>query len=96
VVNVSEIVLSETQIIPVKPRNGLIAFVSFVMNGSFYCSDIALYSRLDGSGYRIVYPDKVLANNTRLQVFHPISKEAAEAVEKPIFQAYEKLMNINQ
>lgn len=87
-----EISVSEIQIIPVKPNNGLQAFVSFVLNNSFYCADIALHGRSDGSGYRLVYPDRVLRNGCRVQILHPISRLAAIAIETPVFEAYEKLI----
>ena len=38
-----EITLSEIEIIPVKPHNGLIAFSSFVLNKSFYIGDVAIF-----------------------------------------------------
>lgn len=52
----NEIVISEIQIIPVKPKNGLIGFASCVVNNQLYLGSIAIYTRPDGSGYRLVYP----------------------------------------
>lgn len=86
-----EINLSEIQIIPVKPRSGLLAFVSFVLNNSFYVGDIAIYSRLDG-GYRLVFPLRILKNGAKVQCFHPISKEVAQAIEEPVVKEFENLM----
>ena len=84
--------IAEIEIIPVKPHNGLLAFCSFVLNNQFYIGDIAIYSRLNQEGYRLVYPMKVLVNGAKVNCFHPISKEAGEAIEKTIIGVYEKLM----
>ena len=54
--------LTEIQIVPVKPKDGLIAFVSFVINDSFFVGDVAIYSRLNQESYRLVYPIKTLFN----------------------------------
>ena len=59
---VMTIKLTEIQIVPVKPNNGLVAFVSFVLDDSFFVGDVAIYSRIDQQGYRLVYPAKTLFN----------------------------------
>ena len=83
-----EITLSEIQIIPVRPRDGLLAFCTFVVNNSFYCADIAIHSRLDGEGYRLSYPSKTLINKTRIQIFNPINKQVAQAIEEQVVKKY--------
>ena len=83
--------LSEIQIIPCKPRNGLLAFVTFILNKAFYVGDIALYSRLNQEGYRLVYPIKVLANGAKVNCFHPITKEISKAIEKTVIEKFEEL-----
>ena len=86
-----EINLSEIQIIPIKPRNGLLAFVSFVLNNSFYIGDVAIYSRLNQEGYRLVYPIKVLPNGVKINCFHPINRQAAQAIEEQVIKAFLEL-----
>lgn len=44
--------ISEVNIVPVKPNNGLVAFASVVLDESLYLGSIGVHSRLDGS-YRI-------------------------------------------
>jgi len=87
-----EIILSEIQIIPIKPRNGLLAFVSFVINNSFFVGDIALYSLLNKEGYRLSYPIKVLKNGLKVNCFHPINNQVAETIETQVVDAYLKLI----
>lgn len=87
-----EIHLSEIDVIPIKPRNGLAAFCSFVINNSFFIGDVAIYSRLDGNGYRLVYPIKVLSNGVKINCFYPINQKSAQAIEEQVFRAFLNLI----
>ncbi len=87
-----EIKLSEIQIIPVKPHNGLVGFCSFVLSESFYISDVAIYSRLNQEGYRLVYPIKVLSNGLKINCFYPINKQIGRLIEEEVIKAYLKLI----
>jgi len=87
-----EILVSEIQIIPIKPRNGLLAFCSFVLNHNFYAGNIAIYSRLNGNGYRLVYPTKVLPNGAKVSCFCPINRESAQAIEERIIEVFINLV----
>jgi len=85
--------LSEIQIVPIKPNKGLVAFVSFVVNDSFFVGDVALYtSPSTEDGFRLVYPDKVLPSGKRIQCVHPITKRAGEAVHSAVINKYQELM----
>lgn len=88
----NEIVVSEIQIIPVKPRDGLVAFCSFVICNSFFIGDVAIYSRLDGSGYRLVYPIKVLPNGLKISCFYPINHKSAQIIEEQVFRVFSNLI----
>jgi stage V sporulation protein G len=87
-----QIILSEIQIIPIKPHNGLLAFVSFVINNSFFVGDIALYSLLNREGFRLSYPIKVLKNGLKVNCFHPINNQVAESIEGQVMTAYLELI----
>lgn len=87
----NEIVISEIQITPIKPRNGLLAFCSFVINNCFYVGDVAIYSRLDG-GYRLVYPAKVLISGIKVNCFHPLNSEVSSVIEKQVTEAFLELI----
>lgn len=86
-----EIVVSEVQIIPVKPKGGLVAFASCVIDSQFYVGDIAIYTRPNGEDYRLVYPCKVLPNGKRINCFHPINREAADKVTQAIIAVFRDL-----
>lgn len=83
--------LSEIQIIPIKPKNGLVAFASFVLGGSLYLGSIGIVTRPQG-GYRLTYPTKKVGNRN-INIFHPINKKFAEAIEKAVIKKFEDVMN---
>jgi len=84
--------ISEVDIIPVKPRNGLIAFASCVVNDQLYLGNIAIHTRLDGSGYRLVFPVKVLPNGKEIQCVHPVTRPAGELLLQAIVEKLEALI----
>ncbi|MBU1008101.1 SpoVG family protein [Candidatus Dependentiae bacterium] len=84
--------VTEIQITPVKPREGLVGFASFIFDDAFYCSSIGIYTRPQG-GYRLTYPiRKPSANN--LHIFHPINKEVAQMIEEAVISKYEEVAAI--
>jgi len=90
----SEIVVSEIQIIPIKPKDGLVAFSSCVINNQFYLGNIAIYTSPTLSGsFRLVFPSKTLPTGKQIQSVYPINRETYEAVKKAIIQKFEELMS---
>ncbi len=85
--------ISEIQIVPIKPSNGLIGFTSFVLNDSLYLGSIGIFTRPEG-GYRLTYPTKKVGNRD-INLFHPINKEFAKAIEKAVIKKFEDVMNQN-
>ncbi len=89
----SEIIISEIQIIPIKPKDGLVAFASCVINNQFYLGNIAIYSSLFTSGgFRLVYPTKILHNGTSLSIVYPINKETGVIIQRRLVEEYLKLV----
>ena len=86
------IIISEIEIIPIKPHNGLLAFSSFILNHAFYIGDVAIYSRISKPGYRLVYPVKVLVNGARVNCFHPINKDIGQVIEDAVAKKYSELI----
>ena len=79
--------ISEIQVTPVKANEGLVGFASFVYNDSFYMGSIGIYTRPKG-GYRLTYPTRK-GSNGNFNIFHPISREVAEEIEKVIISKFE-------
>jgi len=74
--------ISEIQFYPVKPQDGLLGFVSFVLDGKFWMGSVAVFSRKDG-GYRLVYPTRKVAGQN-INVFHPINPGVGLQVEQAV------------
>lgn len=83
--------VSEIQIIPIKPNNGLMAFASVVIDDNLYLGSIGIHSRIDGSGYRLTYPTKPVGGRD-LNIYHPINKNTSEALERAIVNKYKEVM----
>lgn len=79
--------ISEIQIFPVKPKDGLIAFASCVLDERYFVGSIGVFTKLSG-GYRLVYPTKQVGER-QMHLHHPITREASHAVEEAIFRKVE-------
>jgi stage V sporulation protein G len=75
--------ITEINIIPIKPDNGLIGFASLVLDCGLYLGSIGVYSRLDGTGYRITYPTKKVGGKD-LNIYHPINRVLGQEIEEVI------------
>lgn len=86
-----EVVITEVNIYPIRPKDGLVAFASCLFDSKLSLNSIAVYTRPDGSGYRLVYPAKILPNGKQVNLFYPVSKEIAQIIDKAIIEKYEEL-----
>lgn len=84
--------ISEIQIIPIKPKNGLVAFASFVIDDNFYIGSVAIFTRPNGAGFRLVYPTKSVGV-INSPIFHPINVEAGLAIEQAVIGKFNELFN---
>lgn len=92
--NLQDLKISEIQVIPVKPNNGLIGFASFVLDEKYYVGSVAIYTRLDNFGYRLVYPTKKVGDKN-MNVFHPINPEIGEVIEKNVTKKVDEIYGKN-
>jgi len=76
--------VSEVNITPVKPNNGLVGIASVVVDSNLYLNSIAVFTKLDGS-YRLLYPTKIIGNKS-LGLFYPINRKASKAIEDAVFK----------
>ena len=83
--------LSEIQITPIKPMNGLVGFASVVFDNSFYLGNIGVYTRPSG-GYRLTYPTRKSPSGD-LNIFHPINKSTAQHIEEAIIAKFEEVIS---
>lgn len=83
--------ITEVQILPIKPKNGLLAFGSCVLDNNLYLGSIGIHKKLDGTGYRLTYPTKKVGDKN-INIYHPINKETSRAIEKAIISKAEKIL----
>jgi stage V sporulation protein G len=82
--------ISEVQIIPIKPKDGLVAFASFVIDDSVYCGSVAIMTRPNGD-YRLLYPTKKISGRD-ISLYYPISKDVGVAIQEAVITKYEDVM----
>lgn len=77
-------IVSEINLVPIKPRYGHIAFASFILFDALYISSVAIYTRPHG-GIRLVYPRK-----RNLDVCHPIKHELGQIIEEAVMDEMQR------
>jgi len=84
--------ISEIQIIPVKPREGLVAFASCIINDFLYVGSVGIYTSPSKPGsFRLVYPSKTLPNGKEVSCVHPITREVGELISKAIIRRFREI-----
>ncbi|MFH1542721.1 MAG: hypothetical protein ABIE84_06510 [bacterium] len=79
--------IDEIDILPLAPKKGRIASVSFVLNSMFKITNVSIYTRPNGD-FRLVYPTKMLPNGQEEACFKPITREAAAALNEALIGAF--------
>ncbi len=82
--------ITEIQIIPIKPKDGLVGFASVVLENSLYLGSIGVYTLLNGTGYRITYPTKKIGYKD-INIYHPINRETSKVIEEAIIKKMKKI-----
>lgn len=94
----NKLMITEVQIIPVKPRDGLIGFASLVMNNQIYIGSLGIHtSPSSQDGFRLVYPQKILSTGKQINCVHPINREAGDVIKRAVISKYMQIIsNIDQ
>jgi DNA-binding cell septation regulator SpoVG len=71
------------------PKEGLVGFASLVIDDSLYLGNIAIFSRLNQSTYRLVFPEKKVKDKV-ISLFHPVNSEFYFKLEKIINDEFNK------
>lgn len=88
----AEVKVSDVQLIPVKPKEGLTFFASCILDDKYYLGNLAVFSLRDGSGFRVVFPTKTLKNGQQIPIFYPVKKELADEIQRAISRCAEEFM----
>jgi stage V sporulation protein G len=84
--------VTEVQIAFVKPKDGLIAFASVVVDDQLYLGGIAIHRKLTGDGYRLTYPTRKVGE-AQFNLFHPIRRPIGLAIEQAIMGKLKDVMS---
>jgi len=84
--------ISDVNITFIKPQGGLIGFASLILTETFYVSGISIHECLDGSGYRLTYPNRKSGDQI-FNICHPINRQASKAIESAVFQKIKDVKN---
>jgi DNA-binding cell septation regulator SpoVG len=84
--------ITEIQIRPIKPKDGLVAFASVLFDDCLFLGSIGIHTKLDGFGYRLTYPTKKIGDRD-MNIYHPTSKEMSAAIEREIIAKAERILN---
>lgn len=79
--------VSEVQIVPVKPNDGLVAFATCVLDNSYYIGSIAVFTKI-GGGIRLVFPTKIVGER-QMNIHHPITREMHDYIQRAVEEKYE-------
>lgn len=86
--------VSEVQIVPMKPSNGLIGFASCVYDEAIYLGNIGIYtSPSTRDGFRLTFPFITLPTGKKINCFYPINKQSGELIKSSIINKFEDVMN---
>ena len=80
--------ITDVQIIPVKPKDGLVAFANIVYDDNLFLGSIGVYTR-PGGDYRLTYPKK--GSRDGFNVFHPINRSTGQEIHDAVIAKYEKV-----
>lgn len=75
--------VSKVEIIPIRPKNGLVGFASLELDDELFLSSIGVHKKLNGHGYRITYPTKC-GGSSNSNLFHPISSDLSREIQEMI------------
>ena len=83
--------ITEVQVVSIKPKDGLLGFASLVLDDCLYIGSIGIHSKLDGNGYRLTYPTK-LVGDRNINIYHPINKQLSKLIEEAVFNKFKDVM----
>jgi len=76
--------ISEVSWYPIEPtEKGLIGFASLLFNDTMKLNNIAVFLKSDGD-YRLVFPERVLPNGRKIDLFYPTDNEIYELIKNAV------------
>lgn len=91
---VSPLSISEVQVAPVRPCDGLVAFASVLLGKQLFVGGIGLHSAAAPRHYRLVWPARTLPTGQRIKFVYPIIRALGDAIEQAVIEKYEDVINL--
>jgi DNA-binding cell septation regulator SpoVG len=85
--------VTKIEIVPISPKEGLMAFASVEIDDRFYIGSIGVYKKLDCTGYRITFPTKKVGNRS-VTICHPTTPELSKEIERAITTKAEEILGL--
>jgi stage V sporulation protein G len=89
--NDSGLKITEVQVLPIKPKDGLVGFASVVINSSVYLGSIGIHQKADGINFRLTYPTRNTLDRA-FNIFHPINQETSKLIEDAVISKFKDVM----
>jgi stage V sporulation protein G len=84
--------ITEVTFYPLRPNEkGLIGLASLLFDGKLSLNSIAVYTRPDGSDYRLLFPSKRLPNGKEINLFYPVDRQTYQAIKDAVIGKLEEL-----
>lgn len=85
--------VTKIQIIPIHPKDGLMAFASFETDDGFYIGSIGVHKKRDCTGYRITFPTRKVGTHSQT-ICHPTNPELSKKIESAITNKAEQVLGL--
>ncbi len=82
--------ITEVQIVPVRPCDGLVAFASCVIDESIHLGGIGIYTRPEG-GYRLTFPTRKSGANS-YPLYYPINRVVTDLLTQEVINKFEDVV----
>ncbi len=86
--------ISEVEVAPIRPRDGLLAFCSVLIGEQLFIGGIALHSAPPPRHYRLTYPARSIPTGQRIRFVYPITRALGDAIEQAVIQKYEDVIDL--
>jgi DNA-binding cell septation regulator SpoVG len=77
------------------PQNGLVGFANVVLDDCLFLGDIAIFTKLNKSGFRLIFPEKKIAGK-KIPIFNPITKDFYFFLEEEINKQFNELNGLTK
>ncbi len=86
--------ITEVEVAPIRPRDGLLAFCSVLLGEQLFIGGIAVHSAPPPRHYRLTYPARTLPTGQQIRFVYPITRALGDMIEQAVIQKYGGVLNL--